>query len=139
VALECLSCAILTADSFIDAKEVLLRAALIDRSPETESLSIHRLVQVAVIDQLLKAEKEQYFNHVIDILCEAFPSSWTNDTAGYVFEAWETCAKCIRHVHVLAARGRDFKLVPNDKEKFTELLCRAAWLAFSVTSQISGG
>ncbi|KAF8533574.1 hypothetical protein BDD12DRAFT_897322 [Trichophaea hybrida] len=123
---------------FIDAKEVLLRAALIERSPETELLSVHRLVQIAVIDLLSTAEREKSFNYVIDILSEAFPSSWTNDTAGYVFEAWETCEKCIHHVYALAARARSFKLQPKGKEKFAELLSRAAWYLYEAEHYAEG-
>lgn len=94
-------------------------------------------MQTAVIDLLPTAEREKYFNHVIDILNESFPSSWTNDTSGYVFEAWETCENCIHHVYALAARARSFKLQPKDKEKFAELLSRAAWSVFAPLCHVS--
>lgn len=82
---------------------------------------------MAVINELSKAERMKYFNYAIDILSEAFPSSWTKATSGYVFEAWEMCEKCLRHVNIVAARWKEYKLTPSNQEKFTELLDRAAW------------
>jgi tetratricopeptide (TPR) repeat protein len=114
----------------MDAKQTLLRAALIDRSPETESLSIHRLIQKAVIRQLSKQEREKYFGYALALLRTIFPTSWRHGPGGdysYVYSAWETCEKCLPHVAFLASQYQAFKLQTRDLNDFTDLLTRCAW------------
>ncbi|KAI9723512.1 MAG: hypothetical protein M1835_003921, partial [Candelina submexicana] len=64
---------------FLDAKEKLLQASLIDRCSEDASLSIHRLVQAAVIARLTPRERTIYTDIVIAMLEKGFPNTWQTD------------------------------------------------------------
>ena len=68
-----------------DAEEVLLQAALIDKSIEDAILSIHRLVEAAVIRRLNKEDQSKYFDVVVRILSWGFPDTWSEDI-GHQFQ-----------------------------------------------------
>ncbi|GAB1210553.1 hypothetical protein APSETT445_009348 [Aspergillus pseudonomiae] len=69
---------------FEDAKAELLRAALIDRDPRTKSISVHRLIQQATFSGLSPSDKAYYFDLCAQLLCQAFPSSWTDKESVWV-------------------------------------------------------
>jgi hypothetical protein len=57
--------------SFLDAKEPLLKAVLIYRSGgETESLTIHRLIEAAIMKRLTPKKRVNYFDATITICLE---------------------------------------------------------------------
>lgn len=113
-------------NSFLDAKEVLLRAALIERSADDASLSIHRLVQAAVMTRLSAAEKVEFVDKVIHVLGKGFPDTWREDV-GHQFKAWSRCEKCLPHVSFLVKQCSKYKLHPSDPEAFAELILRCCW------------
>ncbi|GMF79800.1 unnamed protein product [Aspergillus oryzae] len=70
---------------FEDAKAELLRAALIDRDPRTKSISVHRLIQQVTLSGLSPVDKTRYFDLCCQLLCQAFPSSWTDQEHVWVY------------------------------------------------------
>jgi len=112
--------------SFLDAKEPLLKAALIDRSSETESLTIHRLVQAAVMRRLTEDEKVEYFDVAITILSNGFPNTW-NTVTSHQFTAWAKCELCLPHVNFLIEQSKKYCLKARDPKKFSELILRCCW------------
>jgi hypothetical protein len=112
--------------SFLDAKEPLLKAALIDRSSETESLTIHRLIQAAVMKRLLPDERIQYFDVTIAILSNGFPNTW-NTVTSHQFTAWAKCEQCLPHVNFLIEQSKKYSLKASDPKKLSELILRCCW------------
>ncbi len=112
--------------SFLEAKESLLKAALIDRSSEDATLAVHRLVQAAVMKRLSPQEKQRYFNRVIKLLSNGFPNTW-NTVTSHQFSAWEKCERCLPHVNFLIMQRNSYKLGPTDSDAFTELILRCSW------------
>jgi hypothetical protein len=110
-------------DSFLEAKEVLLRAALIDRSEESSCLSIHRLVQGAVMESLTTEEREKYMDQTITLLGAAFPCLWKS-SPGYTFASWDKCEICLPHVHFLVAQAKRHRIQACNQDMFAELLLR---------------
>jgi hypothetical protein len=112
--------------SFLDAKEPLLKAALIDRSSNTDSLTIHRLVQAAVMRRLTKEERIAYFDVAITILSHGFPNTW-NTVTSHQFTAWAKCELCLPHVNFLIEQSKKYSLKSSDSKKFSELILRCCW------------
>lgn len=65
-------------NSFLDAKEVLLRATQIGRSEESSCLSVH-LVKGAIMGSLTISERETYIGQAIKLLTAAFPCPWKSN------------------------------------------------------------
>lgn len=80
-----------------DAEEILLHSALMDKSNEDGVLSVHRLIQAAVIRRLSNADRSKYFDFAVGILTWGFPDTWSEDI-GHQFQAWTKCDKCLPHV-----------------------------------------
>lgn len=112
--------------SLLEAKEVLLRAALIGRSEESSCLSVHRLVQGAVMESLTSQERETYIDQAIKLLAAAFPCPWKSGP-GYTFKSWYKCQMCLPHVHFLVAQAKRHKIQGYDHDIFAELLLRCCW------------
>ncbi|KAI9846534.1 MAG: hypothetical protein M1837_003955 [Sclerophora amabilis] len=108
---------------FLDAKESLLRAALIDRYSEDATLAVHRLVQVAVMKRLSPEEKVKHFDQAITLLSNGFPNTW-NTVTSHQFTAWTKCELCLPHVNFLIGQSKRYKLHPSNSKKFAELLFR---------------
>ncbi|KAE8390334.1 hypothetical protein BDV23DRAFT_183624 [Aspergillus alliaceus] len=115
---------------FEDAKIDLLRAALIDRDPHANSLSTHRLVQQATLSGLSLADRARYFDMCSQLLCQAFPSSWTDQGYVWIYHAWEACEKCLRHVMFLAERFKQVEGGLKNLDTFIELLLRCSWYLY---------
>ncbi|KAJ9137354.1 TPR-like protein [Coniochaeta hoffmannii] len=112
-----------------DAEEALLQAGLIDKDPETAILSIHRLIQAAVIRQQNREEKEAMLQSVVGLLSWGFPDTWSKDV-GHQIGAWTKCEKCLPHVlHLLEQRDRA-KLPLEDPQRYGELLLRCSWYLY---------
>ncbi|KAH0544775.1 hypothetical protein FGG08_001142 [Glutinoglossum americanum] len=116
---------------FLDAKEVLLRAALVDRSEGNANLSVHRLVQTTVIRGLSTTDRERYFNQAINLLVTIFPCAWKDGTGyKYTFTSWDKCEMCLPHVHFLVAQAAKYKIRASDRAIFAELLMRCSWYLY---------
>ncbi|RAQ60826.1 NB-ARC and TPR domain protein [Aspergillus flavus] len=115
---------------FEDAKAELLRAALIDRDPRTKSISVHRLIQQVTLSGLSPVDKTRYFDLCCQLLCQAFPSSWTDQEHVWVYHAWKACEKCLRHVMFLAERFAQVEGGLKCLDTFIELLLRCSWYLY---------
>ena len=116
----------LTRPSLGDAEEVLLRVALIDKTMEDASLSVHRLVQAAVIRRCTKEDQSKYFDVVVRILSWGFPETWSEDV-GHQFQAWAKCEMCLRHVNHLVKQAKRYKILSQNPQDYGELLLRCSW------------
>ncbi|KAI9811064.1 MAG: hypothetical protein M1827_005646 [Pycnora praestabilis] len=81
---------------FFDAKEVLLRAALVERTADDGSLSVHRLVQSVVLARLSPPERVESMDYAIKLLGKGFPNTWQSDI-GHQFSTWTRCEMCLPH------------------------------------------
>ncbi|KAJ6260258.1 LOW QUALITY PROTEIN: hypothetical protein Dda_4482 [Drechslerella dactyloides] len=111
---------------FAEAKTPLLRSALVDRWYETGSLSIHCLVQEAVIRQLPDAQRVKYVDAAIELLSNSFPNTW-NIVTGHQFATWEKCEVCYPHIAFLAKQCEQWKVQPSNPKAYSELIFRMAW------------
>ena len=108
----------------------LLKAALVDRSGENATLTIHRLVQTAVMRRLSLEERLRYFDCVVTLLSNGFPNSW-NKVTGHQFIAWEKCEQCLPHVNFLIMQSKKYHLHSSNPETFAELIFRCCWQVLS--------
>src|SRR6266446_391840 len=109
-----------------DAEEVLLQAALIDKSIEDAILSIHRLIQAAVIRRLNKEDQSNYFDVVVRILSWGFPDTWSEDI-GHQFQFWKKCEICLPHVDHLVKQAKRHRIRSRNVQLYGELLLRCSW------------
>ena len=112
--------------SFLDAQEILLRAALIDRSSEEETLSVHRLIQTAVMNRLDLEEQVTYFDRCIKMLSNSFPNTW-NAVTSHQFSNWSKYEKCLPHVMSLMRLSQKHNLPAGDPKLYAELVLRCSW------------
>ncbi|KAK0702055.1 P-loop containing nucleoside triphosphate hydrolase protein [Lasiosphaeria miniovina] len=90
--------------------------------------------RLSIDDQLSLPEWEKYFNLSAKLLCRLFPSSWSDETQGYVYTLWGRCSRCLPHVLNLSARATGSRMPRALKpgSDYIELLLRAPWPAFTV-------
>ena len=120
-----LSLALSDCSSFLDAKEILLKAALIERFGDT-TISIHRLVQSTVMNRLSPGERTQMLDQIIRLLLGGFPNTWQSDV-GHQFSAWKACEMCLPHVKFLVVQVSKWDLRPSDSQCFADLVLRCCW------------
>jgi hypothetical protein len=111
-----------------DAEEVLLQMALIEKSPEEKVLSVHRLVQAAVMRRLSIQDRVRYFDAAVQILNYGFGTEWEKDT-GLYFKAWKDDAwarqeKCLPHVVHLVKRSERYQIQVGNVQQYAVLLRR---------------
>jgi tetratricopeptide (TPR) repeat protein/DNA-binding XRE family transcriptional regulator len=68
----------------------LRSASLVSRHPRTKTLSVHRLVQAVLRDQMKPAETSRWSGQIVRMLNAAFPT--------VTFDAWAQCERCVAHV-----------------------------------------
>lgn len=73
--------------------------SLVQRHPDTRTLSFHRLVQVIQQEEMGVHEQEQWHQRVIHLLNSAYPA--TTDGTGTA--TWERCGRLLPHVMACAA------------------------------------
>ncbi|RMZ00503.1 hypothetical protein D0864_03710 [Hortaea werneckii] len=61
---------------FMDAKEPLLKRSLLQRDETDSSLSMHRLVQFAILESLSPQERTTILDNAVTILSHGFENSW---------------------------------------------------------------
>ncbi|WP_242527562.1 FxSxx-COOH system tetratricopeptide repeat protein [Ktedonosporobacter rubrisoli] len=101
---------------FDQALAALRLFSLIRRHPETQTLSIHRLIQVILLAEMSKQERAEYQRRVISMLYELFPE------VEYGSFLWGACERLLPHV--LAA----VSIAPDDagRQKVAGILRKAA-------------
>ncbi len=103
---------------FDQAIAALRNFSLVQRQPEMQTLSLHRLVQVILQEGMNEREHTQWQQRVVHLLNVAFPPV-TSDTGT---EIWEPCERLLPHVVICAAT------LPAclQNQEFAELLLKAA-------------
>ena len=77
------------------AIEALRRYSLVRRAPETQTLTIHRLVQAVLTDQLDEQSQRLWAERAVRAVCQVFPE--------VEFAAWQRCQRCFPHALICAA------------------------------------
>ncbi|KAL6837242.1 hypothetical protein V8C40DRAFT_260266 [Trichoderma camerunense] len=112
---------------FEDAEEDLVSLALVKKDSDSNTFTIHRLVQNEFCYSIDSADRQNYFEDAVELLYRAFPQQ----IKGRLMHAsWPVCSKYILHVLRLARRfdsvekGME-RLIPTSS--FCKLLCSCAW------------
>src|SRR5450755_2312527 len=79
------------ADSYLlhQAVEALRAYSLLSRDPHAHMLSVHRLVQATLKDQMEEQDRQQWAERTIQAVNAAFPATQ--------FEVWPRCERCLPH------------------------------------------
>ncbi|KAL7794447.1 tetratricopeptide repeat domain-containing protein [Trichoderma ceciliae] len=126
--------------NYIEARSDLLQSSLIYRDKEKQQISVHRLVQDAILTTMDMAEKQLMFDQVVRILWAGWPSAMPKpsrepelpqpkSTGGRLHVArWPICASIYPHV----IRIHQFWSTISDMSEatsllFAKLLSEAAW------------
>lgn len=110
----------------MDAKEPLLKQSLLHRDATDSSLSMHRLVQQAIIENLSDHERTEILDNAVTILSNGFENSW-NVVTTHQFNNWGHCELRITHVQALMKKSKQFGLTSKKPAAFAELIFRCAW------------
>ena len=78
-----------------DAVKTLHAYSLVQRDSETQMLSIHRLVQAVLIDDMTTEAKQEWKGRIVRVLNDAFPEP--------PFKDWAKCGHLLPHVLACAA------------------------------------
>ena len=113
----------------LDAEEALLQSTLINKSSEASFLSVHRLLQAAVMRRLSPQAKAGYFDLVIIFLCWGFPDTFSKDI-GHQHQSWEKCEMCLPHVDHIVKLQERYSIVSSNTETFAQLLLRCCWYLY---------
>jgi tetratricopeptide (TPR) repeat protein len=85
--------------------EELLRFSLIRRNSETRTLTIHRLVQAVIQDDMDKETQSTWAERAIRTVHHAFPDK-VNDV-----KTWPQCQRCLPHALACARLIKDYRFV----------------------------
>lgn len=105
---------------------MLLQGALIDKSAESGIISMHRLVQRAVIRRMSTEEREKIFSLTIAVLTANFPDTY-NDDVGHQAASWTYCERSLPHIESIVKKSEEFHIFENANQSFAELLLRCSW------------
>lgn len=109
--------------SLLDAEIELLRSALIDKTDDGEGkLSIHKLIQTAVMRRMSADERSKCFDVAINII-----SSWVPDAYRGSASKWTKSDDCVPHLDNLIKMSKAYNIHPKDRQAFAELLFRCSW------------
>ncbi len=102
---------------------VLRSLSLVQRQPETRTLSMHRLVQAVLREQMSEPEQAEWLRRVVAALNAVFPD--------VTHEAWEQCERLLPHVLTVAAAipdcAGDRELAEALQKAADYLCCRARY------------
>ncbi|KAL9022963.1 MAG: hypothetical protein Q9196_007450, partial [Gyalolechia fulgens] len=113
----------------LDAEEALLQAALINKASDMGFISIHRLIQAAVIRKLSSEEKATTFDTIVRLLCWGFPNTFSKDV-GHQHQSWENSEKCLHHIDHIIKKKEAYKISPPDPQYYAEVLLRCSWYLY---------
>lgn len=108
------------------AKTPLLDNALIERLPKEKCLTMHRLIQTAVISRLKKDERGACFSEAVKLLGAGFPNTW-NKVTSHQYAAWTKTEIRVAHVSSLIKKKKQFKIPDSHPKATAELVFRIAW------------
>ncbi len=73
-----------------EALEAIQRYSLVRRHPETKTLSIHRVVQTVLRDEMGPEKQQEWAERTVKAVNRAFPD--------IEFSKWHNCQRCLPHV-----------------------------------------
>ena len=82
--------------------ELVLRYSLIRRNPEVKFLSVHRLVQAVLKDDMRREVQRLWAERAIRAVNRAFPD--------VELQTWERCQRCIPHVYICVTYIEEYAL-----------------------------
>jgi tetratricopeptide (TPR) repeat protein len=108
---------------FDQAIAVLRSLSLVQRQPETHTLSMHRLLQAVLRERMSEPEQAKWLKRVIAALNAVFPE--------VTYEAWGRCERLLPHVLTVATAipdcAGDRKLAEALQKAADYLCCRARY------------
>ncbi|QSZ35172.1 hypothetical protein DSL72_008039 [Monilinia vaccinii-corymbosi] len=123
---------------FPDAQEPLFRCALLGKDPATRNLSLHKLVQTAILHDLNDEDKLRYLQDSIKLMIKVFPAAWADVTDGYTYSKWDLCRRCLPHVVHLSNYLSGESLGESTVGSFISLLLRCAWYLYESEEYADG-
>ncbi|KAF7879508.1 hypothetical protein EAF04_000704 [Stromatinia cepivora] len=115
---------------FSEAQDSLFKSALLDKDPTTRNLSLHRLIQTAVLHDLKEEDKLRYLQRSIKLMIKVFPAAWADGTDGYTYSKWGLCRRCLPHVIHLSNYLSGESLGEDIVGSFISLLLRCSWYLY---------
>ncbi|OAX82520.1 hypothetical protein ACJ72_03130 [Emergomyces africanus] len=110
----------------LDAEQPLLQAALIEKNDIKNHISIHRLIQTAILRKMTSEERARILTITVTILSWGFPDTFSADV-GHQVSSWDRCDKCLPHIDHLVRQVKFYSLEPRDKQAYAELILRCSW------------
>lgn len=105
---------------------MLIQGALIDKSIDSGVISMHRLVQRAVIRRMSVEECEAILSLTVAILTANFPDTYSADV-GHQAASWALCERSLPHIESVVNKSAQFKIFEKKNQAFAELLLRCSW------------
>jgi hypothetical protein len=92
----------------------------------SKAISMHRLVQFAVLTRLQGPERVTNFDLAVKILYFDFPNTWQDRGAhqGHGWASWETCSAILPHVMRLMGLAQKYKIKSAKPDLWAELVFR---------------
>ena len=110
-----------------EAITALLRLSLIKRDPETCTIGVHRVIQVAFRISMSDIERKNSFRNSAKLLLASFPKL-VNGLS--LRKMWPTCEKYISHVIALGKCSQEIIMQPgftDECQEFVECAASACW------------
>ncbi len=105
---------------------MLLQAALMDKSISHQVLSVHRLVQAAVIRRIPSFERAKYLDAAIELLAPILVDMWSQDTnyelKTWTKQVWIQHERCLPHITNLVKQMKMHEIQTKRRQKLGELL-----------------
>ncbi|PLB46258.1 TPR-like protein [Aspergillus steynii IBT 23096] len=115
--------------ALLDAEDVLLQGALIDKTNDGGIMSMHRLIQTAVIRRMNSVERQEIFSILVAVLLVNFPDTYSADV-GHQAASWASCEKSLPHLQSLIKQNEAHCIFLKDNQAFAELLLRSSWYLY---------
>lgn len=99
---------------------------MIERDTTNAALSMHRLMQAAVIRRLSEVERTRMVDTAVTLLGHGFPNTW-NTVTDHQFTAWSQCEIRVAHVRAIASKIEAYQISVQHPRALAELDFRFAW------------
>ncbi|KAK4452538.1 hypothetical protein QBC34DRAFT_455296, partial [Podospora aff. communis PSN243] len=109
-----------------DAIIELTRTSLVTRVSASRSVSMHPLVQLAVLSKLSAPDRVRTFDVAVNILSFDFPNTWQFPSShqGHGFASWKTSRTVVTHVCRLIEVSVEYHIESAKPELWAELVFR---------------
>ncbi len=102
--------------AFDTAVKELRRYSLIHREPETRTLSIHRLLQAIILDEIDERGRKLWMERIIQAMLRVFPAH--TDVSSYDFGNQSYQQRCLPHALTCAALLKEWKIATAEAAEF---------------------